>query len=603
MLKNSFPGQIILSVVIGLFIGVGFLLFSYSFQNKTILHALLFVTIGSFISYLLINGKAWTSFKQLTNMKRSLSFTFIGLLSLILTLALKGPQHHLKGFPPFTVIFIYIAAFVFFFFTVLCIINLLIMQSTKVDKKLIFKRHIIFYASFPFIISLLYFWAFYPGILIIDSVNQWQQAHSTFYNDWHPVMMTWLIKLLTLLWDNPASYIILQIILTSLITGYIIYSFEKVRINTWFLAFGLLFLSLFPIIGLYSVTIWKDTLFSYFFLLFTTMLIQIIYSKGKWLKSYIHLIGLYLSLCGLVFFRHNGWPVLLATIIIFLFFLRKKYWPLYGVFFLVIVTYLCVTGPIYHHFKVFPAESTESYAIPLQQVGRVIYEGGSLTEEQNQFFNRLFPINEWKQKYKRTEIDPVKFSVHFDKEFLKDNKKEFFSNWLAVCINNPKLVLSALYDEVQLAWKLYVPQEDMRPIFRYKSFTTYRPVYFLTIENIRKYHPDYVQFNYYEYGSQNANSKISGVINNIDKIFTHGLLRVTVMPAFYLYLTILFLYVLILKGHWKYLLSAVPFFLNLGSMFVAMPAQDPRYFFVNYLLVIPFFFLATLTIRKRDKNV
>ncbi len=42
---------------------------------------------------------------------------------------------------------------------------------------------------------------------------------------------------------------------------------------------------------------------------------------------------------------------------------------------------------------------------------------------QKQFFNRLFPLSEWKQKYKHAEVDPVKFSVHFDKEFLKENKR------------------------------------------------------------------------------------------------------------------------------------------------------------------------------------
>lgn len=57
------------------------------------------------------------------------------------------------------------------------------------------RRHILYFSILPLLISLLYFWAFYPGILMADSVNQWQQAHSTFYNDWHPVVMTWMIKL------------------------------------------------------------------------------------------------------------------------------------------------------------------------------------------------------------------------------------------------------------------------------------------------------------------------------------------------------------------------------------------------------------------------
>lgn len=602
MLGKFKPVQIVISLLAGIFIGVGFVLFSYPLKNVPFFYTPLFSLAGMLLCYTVLDKSIWQPYRNLNKGRKWLSFIFIVLLSAMLTLALKGPQPHLQDSPLFLVAYTYLAVFLFFFFVQLIAIKLLYMVHTQDKQGPVPKRHILYYAALPFFISLLYFWAFYPGILVIDSVNQWQQAHANFFNDWHPVMMTWLIKLTTVFWDNPASFVILQFLLTSLITGYVLYSFEKLKINKWLLTIGLLFLSFFPLFPLYSVIIWKDTLYNYFFLLFTTMLIQIIYTKGKWLHSFMNLIGLFLSVCGVVFFRHNGWPVLLGTIVILLFFLRKKYWRMYGVFVVVVATYLIVTHPIYHYFKVYPSEPTEAYAIPIQQVGRIIKDNGQMTASQKQYFNQVFPLNEWKQTYHRAEVDPVKFSGDFHRKVIDANKKEFFVNWAAVSLQNPKLAFAAFYDEVQLAWKLYVPQQQMRPIFRYKSFNDMGPVYFLSSTNVKKYHIDYKPFHYNSYGSQNANQSLSGLIQRINQPFEKGMLRVLVMPGFYLFMAILFLFISILKGNWIYLLTAVPMFLNVGSMFAAIPAQDPRYFFTNFLLVVPYFFVATLSCRKRDAH-
>ncbi len=604
MFNRLNPVRIIISLLVGVFIGLGFLSFSYPIKYFSLYTIIFFALIGSFLSYTVLFVKSVRNpFIGLTRAAKGTSYLFLLLLSLILTMALKGPQQHLAQYSFFVIVLTYLATFLFFSFGILFIIRLFFLIHSNDHNKEIPKRTILYFASLPIIISLFYFWAYYPGVLMADSVNQWQQAHSTFYNDWHPVMMTWLIKLTTLLWDNPACFVILQFILAGLITGYVLYSFKKLNINKWILLIGYLFLSGFPLISLYSVVIWKDTLFGYFFLLFTTILLQILYTNGKWLHSYKHLFCLYLALCGVALFRHNGWPVILATIIIFLFFLRKNYWRLYGVFFLVIGTYLIITGPVYQHFKVFPAEPTESYSIPFQQIARVMKEDGDMTTEQKQFFHQVLPINEWKQRYHPTDVDMIKFTGHFNREFIKANKKEFFTNWLAVSAQNPKLAFAAFSDQVQLAWKLYVSGGDMRrPIFRDKAFSSYRPVYFMTSKNVKKYHVQYKWFHYKDYGSDKANMKLYHFIKNINQSITHGLLRVFVMPALYLYLIVLFLFITTLKGNWRYLLAAVPMLLNLGSMFAAIPAQDIRYFYPNYLLAVPFFFLATLSWRKRDGN-
>ena len=49
-----------------------------------------------------------------------------------------------------------------------------------------------------------------------DSTIQWAQIHSNQYNDWHPVVHTWFLKLITQVWDYPAAIAIAQILMMSL---------------------------------------------------------------------------------------------------------------------------------------------------------------------------------------------------------------------------------------------------------------------------------------------------------------------------------------------------------------------------------------------------
>lgn len=602
-MNNKFSLNLTISILAGLSVGTGTYFYTHPFQNIHLISLILFVLAGGIFSYGIVSGSFFKPYRLLSKKGRIFSFIFLIVLSLIMTAALKPASFHLWGYHLLTAAVVSVAAFLFLLFFVSAVTWLLLTFSKNSEASVQKKRYILIYALLPLAVSLIYFWAFYPGILVIDSVNQWQQAHSTFFNDWHPVMMTWIILLTTKVWDNPAAFVIVQFTLASAIVGYVVYIFRSLGVNRWLVIAGWLFLSLFPMDALYSVIIWKDTLYCYFLLWLTTMLVLVIHSKGVWLKSYAHLIGLYLSIAGLIFFRHNGWPVLLVTIVIFPFFFRKNYWRMYGVFIAAAVTFLIVTGPIFSYYHVYPADKTESLGIPIQQIGGIIKNNGKMSPSQKSFFNRIFPAKEWKRAYQPSQVDPVKFHKGFNKTPIRTHPISFAENWASIVLQNPKQATSAFLSMEQLVYKLNVPQNQMRPIFRYKAFSSYRPVYFLSAKTIKQDHVHYKPFHYSAYGSQYANAGLASLIKSYNHLFLSGLTRIFVLPAFYLYLTAVCLFVIILKGKWKLLLAAVPAFLNLGSMAAAIPAQDPRYLFSNYLLFIPFLFLATLIAGKREQNV
>lgn len=604
MMNRQTSLQIAVSLLAGIILGTGFTFLANPAGHVSPFFIILCAIFASFLSFGVVSKIFFKPYKPLKKSLKRFSFLFLFLLAAVLTVALKGAQFDLlSGYGFLVTAAIYVAAFLFFLFLFLAIVWLMMSFQGKDNVSKTSGWSILLYSTLPVALSLLYFWAFYPGILVIDSVNQWQQAHSTFFNDWHPVVMTWIILFTTKIWDNPAAFVILQFVTAGLITGYVIYVFKRLGANRWCVIGGWLFLTLFPLNALYSVIIWKDTLFCYFLLWLTTILIQIIHSEGRWLKSYVNLLILYLSIAGMIFFRHNGWPVLLAMFIIFPFFLRKNYLRMYAVFAAAVVTFLIVTGPVFGYYKVYPADKTESLGIPIQQIGGIIKDNGQMTASQKQFFNHIFPLNRWKKTYQPAQVDPVKFSSGFSKTYIRQNPLAFVKDWARVVVQNPVPATRAFLSMEQIVYKLDVPQNQMRPIFRYKAFNSYRPVYFLSLKTIKQDHVQYKPFRYAEYGAQQANTGLASIIQRYDSFFLHGMARILVLPALYLYLTLLFLFIILLKGYWKLSLAALPAALNLGSVFAAIPAQDPRYLFSNYLIIVPFFLLITLIGRKRETHV
>ncbi len=59
----------------------------------------------------------------------------------------------------------------------------------------------------PMILLGVYYVAFYPGGIIIDSFNQWYQVQTGVYVDWHPVVHTLLFMKLPSLICNSLAFV------------------------------------------------------------------------------------------------------------------------------------------------------------------------------------------------------------------------------------------------------------------------------------------------------------------------------------------------------------------------------------------------------------
>ncbi|MHC8518574.1 DUF6020 family protein [Weissella confusa] len=226
------------------------------------------------------------------------------------------------------------------------------------ENKVISYRTFVKYFGLFLGISFVYYMAYYPGIMVPDSADQWSQVIGIKQlNDWHPVGHTAVIWFTHLIYDSPASFILLQMAAYASVLGYGFYLTEKYfvsqNVRRWLIAL----FTIYPYFAMLSVTVIKDALFSYMLLLFILVSVDVYLEKK--INTFKALL-LMVSVLGVLFFRHNGFPIIIISEISFgILFFRRKFWRLHVAIILSVVGFLLITGPVYKALHVIPANSNE----------------------------------------------------------------------------------------------------------------------------------------------------------------------------------------------------------------------------------------------------
>jgi len=208
------------------------------------------------------------------------------------------------------------------------------------------------YALPMLVVWLIYLLAYWPGMMSADSLNQWGQALSGHFTDHHPASHTFFLWLLARIYPSPALVALVQILALGLLAGYILGFFETQGAPRPILWLASLVFALSPVNGTMVNTLWKDILYSTALLGFTFLAYRVGVTRGQWLEGRWN--GVLLGLTGVLVssFRHNGWPIVLATFLIMIV-LYWKFWR--GVAVAVVVfaaVFLFIRGPVYRFARV-----------------------------------------------------------------------------------------------------------------------------------------------------------------------------------------------------------------------------------------------------------
>ena len=289
----------------------------------------------------------------------------------------------------------------------------------------------------------------FPGVITFDSVVEINQYTSGAYTNHHPYIHVKLIHIMLSISEffggsmiaGIFMYAFLQMFIIAGIFAYAIsFSIEK-RVNKMIILILLIYYGLLPLHAVYSITMWKDILFSGICLLIVIQLLKLIYYADELKnKSCFIYLGVLLFLFSTL--RNNGFYafVLFIPAVVFL---NKNYRrPLMLMctsVFMLVMTYTNVLLP---SLDVKKGSIGEALSVPLQQIARTVkYHGDELTMDEKIKIRQLFDTDSIGFFYKSHISDFVK--GRFNEKVFNEDSSTYLNLWATLFVKYPKVYIES----------------------------------------------------------------------------------------------------------------------------------------------------------------
>ena len=453
-----------------------------------------------------------------------------------------------------------------------------------------------------FLILFIVMLAFYPGLVPYDGDNQWQQVQSGIYTNGHPFFSTFFIFLLSKIWNKITIVVIYQILLFSISWGYLCKLLKLQNKKQHVIVYIItIFMLLYPLFSIYSITLWKDILYTYYLFLCSIILY-------KWVANHYQLRSFEYCLLGLLMamvfsYRYNGIIVAFFMLLIFYILSIKKYKKriidkeilkkslLLLITFIIIITVISIPKKVILEKSHQELTKDSNYIEPystldgyfLWMMGAHIKNNNIKNKDDKAFLNNIIPLDEWKENYSPYIINLVHDSKNLDKRFLKKNSEKFRNIFIKYSLKYPATILKHYYKADALLFN---------PV---SSLDGHVYVYcFPEIELL----PEYTQIK----------SKLQFVKTFYNTLIKFSLYKPFIIfyePAFILYISLIMTYLLSKNVYGKKIwIFTIPMILNTVSLLPINLAQDLRYVYINYLTFIGLTLIFILNIKvivKRKK--
>lgn len=330
-------------------------------------------------------------------------------------------------------------------------------QGTAVEEKPGKKRlwlWFLFGFAVVFLWLMFYYYAYFPGSFDWDNLDQWWQIQNHQYDTWHPVFHTLIIALFSKIVNHYGFAVFMQLLLYSLICGYLIYTMAKWRFPKWALFLTEFFLAANPQTHRILLFMWKDSMLTLFMLLFTVYLLNTCLSGGAWLKKKRNLAAWILVLISISMVRHNSIlfsiPFLVMAILFFKEIRKESVISLV----LMLAGMMIIKYPVYDLVGASRPEQTyvETVGVPMTILCN-IHEAApeSLSPEAAEFLSSIGPEKRW-QIYEMGNYNSFKFVTNANAVISETEPGEFLKFTARTIGNAPGLSIQALYQVTRMVW-------------------------------------------------------------------------------------------------------------------------------------------------------
>lgn len=294
----------------------------------------------------------------------------------------------------------------------------------------------------PLAVFLLYYAAYYPGCFSVDSINQYAQALTNHYNDWHPVLQTLLAFKIPLMLTGGwvGSIMLFQIVAFAAALGYSFCIMDG-TVGRRFTLVAMAYILLNPLTGNIATFPWKDTTFAIGALLLMSFAVRIFDTDGAWLRRKRNFALFAVVLAVTTVCRHNGIlftaPLLLA---LFLQFDKKRVLVLTLT---AVVAVLLVKGPLYAalHVEQPDERQVETLGLPMTIIGGAVKMAPEKTDPDIlDFAYRIAPKEFWEKSFHRGSFNSVKWYSDSDLSVIEEYGAGKILNMTWRCIRNTPYV-------------------------------------------------------------------------------------------------------------------------------------------------------------------
>ena len=310
------------------------------------------------------------------------------------------------------------------------------------------------------------FAACYPGGVNYDGSNQWRQALSGEYNNWHPLFHTLLIRLAMQVHCSYPFVLLMQIVVFAACMAYLTAVVHKYGVHAWLaILVNTLVAASLPVRNT-LMYLGKDSAMTIGVLLLSAQAVHILHTRGEWLKKPVHAVCMGAVLAYTTLLRVNALfftvPFLLC---VFFAFRPCRKQALAGAL-VVILLIALVQGPVFGSLDVVYPSNTleESIGLPMTILCDIRKaEPQNLDKETRLFLNSLASSQTWQETYVMHNYNSIKFT--FPRELIAEQSAMSILKMAGrAAWNDPRTAMKAFNGLTDVVWDVTGKSEGFQTV-------------------------------------------------------------------------------------------------------------------------------------------
>lgn len=343
--------------------------------------------------------------------------------------------------------------FIFYFGgTVICKVNT---PTWEWDKKTM-RMVVGVLGAITFLFFCGYYFCQYPGGSSPDVGNQYSQALSGIYSDWHPVLHTLLFFTIPL---NLTSLgfplvVFLQILYFSLAFTYLMSVLLRNGLKPPFAILFCVFVWINPYLATYLMYPWKDLALTIFAVVLIAQYIQIVCSNGVWLEKKMNSAAFSLVSVLCMYMRHNALLLVVPIVVFSAVYARKNKRVMIGVLAMVVAGVLSVQG-IYAVLNVEkPGSRTlETVGLPATIWCSVMQKNPeALPEDTRAIMYEIATQEQYEANYRDGDFNSIKWSCANQTVIDEMSYSEVLKYTVQCFVYSPRASVEAFAKLTDMVW-------------------------------------------------------------------------------------------------------------------------------------------------------